>query len=47
MMMHHLLLKKTKTDAANLKSNVDKLDIDKLKIIPDDLSNLKSEVDKN
>ena len=46
MMMHHLLLKKTKTDAANLKSNVDKLDIDKLKIIPDDLSNLKSEVDK-
>ena len=48
-MMHHLLLKKTKTktDAANLKSNVDKLDIDKLKIIPDDLSNLKSEVDKN
>ena len=48
MIMHHLLLKiKKKPDAANLKSNVDKLDIDKLKIIPDDLSNLKSEVDKN
>ena len=35
-----------KTDLANLKSNVDKLDIDKLKTIPDDLSNLISEVDK-
>ena len=29
-----------------LKSNVDKLDIDKLKTIPDDISNLKSKIDK-
>ena len=34
-----------KVDLANLKSNVDKLDIDKLKTIPDNLSNLKSKVD--
>ena len=31
---------------AHLKSNVDKLDIDKLKNVPNDLSNLKSKVDK-
>ena len=35
-----------KVDSANLKSNVDKLDIDKLKTILDDLSNLKSKVYK-
>ena len=35
-----------KTDLANLKSNVDKLDIDKLKNEPNNLSNLKSKVDK-
>ena len=39
MMIHHLLLKKT--DLASLKSDVDRLDIDKLKTIPDDLNNLK------
>ena len=39
MMIHHLLLKKT--DLASLKSDVDKLDIDKLKTIPEDLNNLK------
>ena len=33
-------------DLANLKSNVDKLDIDKLKNVPSNLSNLKSKVDK-
>ena len=33
-------------DLANLKSNVDKLDIDKLKNVPTNLSNLKSKVDK-
>ena len=33
-------------DLANLKSNVDKLDIDKLKKIRTNLSNLRSEVDK-
>ena len=33
-------------DLASLKSNVDKLDIDKLKTIPTSLSNLKSKVDK-
>ena len=35
-----------KVDSANLKSNVDKLDIDKLKNIPTNLNNLKSKVDK-
>ena len=35
-----------KTDLANLKSNVDKLDIDELKIVPSNLNNLKSKVDK-
>ena len=33
-------------DLANLKSNVDKLDIDKLKNVPTNLNNLKSKVDK-
>ena len=31
---------------ANLKSDIDKLDIDKLKNVPRNLSNLKSKVDK-
>ena len=35
-----------KVDLANLKFNVDKLDIDKLKNFLTNLSNLKSEVDK-
>ena len=35
-----------KVDLASLKSNVDKLDIDKLKNLPTNLSNLKSKVDK-
>ena len=35
-----------KVDLANLKSDVDKLDIDKLKNAPTNLSNLKSKVDK-
>ena len=35
-----------KTDLANLKSDGDKLDIDKLKNVPSNLSNLKSKVDK-
>ena len=35
-----------KVDLANLKFDVDKLDIDKLKNIPSGLSNLKSKVDK-
>ena len=35
-----------KTDLANLKSDVDKLDIDKLKNVPSNLSNLKSKIDK-
>ena len=34
------------TDLANLKSDVDKLDIDKLKNVPSNLSNLKSKVDE-
>ena len=35
-----------KTDLANLKSDVDKSDIDKLKNLPTKLNNLKSKVDK-
>ena len=35
-----------KTDLASLKSDVDKLDIDKLKNVRTNLSNLKSKVDK-
>ena len=35
-----------KTNLANLKTEVDKLDIDKLKILPNNLSNLKVKVDK-
>ena len=43
-LIHHLLLKKT--DLANLKSHVDKLDIIKLKSAPTNLSNLKNKLDK-
>ena len=43
-LMHHLLLKKT--DLANSKSDVDKLDIDKLKNLPINLGNWKSTVGK-
>ena len=35
-----------KTDLASLKSDIDKLDIDKLEKVPSGLSNLKSKVDK-
>ena len=35
-----------KTEIASLKSNVDKLDVDKLKNVPIDLSNFKSKVEK-
>ena len=35
-----------KVDLANLKSNIDKLDINKLKNVPTYLSNLKSKVDR-
>ena len=35
-----------KTDLANLKSDVDKLDIDRLKNVPNNLNSLKSKVDK-
>ena len=35
-----------KIDIANLKSNVDKLDIDKFKNVPSGLSSLKGQVDK-
>ena len=35
-----------KTDLANLKADVGKLDIDKLKNVPINLSNLKSKVDE-
>ena len=43
-LIHHLLLKTL--ILANLKSNVDKLDIDQLKNVGTNLSNLKSKVDK-
>ena len=42
-LVHHFC---KKTDSANLKSDVDKFDIDKLKNVPSNLSNLKSKVDK-
>ena len=35
-----------KVDLASLKSNVDKLDIDRLKNVPTNLNNLKSKIDK-
>ena len=35
-----------KVNLANLKSNADKLDLDKLKYVPTNLSNLKSKVAK-
>ena len=34
-----------KVDLTNLKSDVDKLDIDKLKSVPNNLGNLKNKVD--
>ena len=43
-LIHQILLKKT--DLGNLKSDVDKLDIDKLRNVPNNLSNLKSKADK-
>ena len=43
-LIHQILLKKT--DLADLKSDLDKLDSDKLKNVPSNLSNLKSKVDK-
>ena len=35
-----------KVDLANLKSDVDKLDIDKFKNVPSNLNNLKNKIDK-
>ena len=35
----------TKSDLASLKAEVDKIDVDKLKTVPDNLSNLKSKVE--
>ena len=43
-LIHQILLKRT--DLANLKSDVEKLDIDKLKNAASGLSNLKSSLDK-
>ena len=45
MLIHQDLLKKT--DLANLKSDVDKLDIDKLKNTPTNKGDFKSKVDKS
>ena len=42
-MHHHFAIK---VDLANLKFNVDKLDVDKLEKFPTNLKNLKSKVDK-
>ena len=44
MLIHRILPKQP--DLANLKSDVDKLDTDKLKNVPSNLINLKSKVDK-
>ena len=43
-LIHQIVLKET--NLVNLKSDVDKLDIDKLKNVPTNLSNLKSKEDK-
>ena len=43
-MIHQILLKKT--ELANLKSDVKKLDFDKLKNVPNNSKNLESKVDK-
>ena len=43
-LIYQNLLKKV--DLTNLKSNKDKLDIDKLKNVPTNLSNLKNKIDK-
>ena len=43
-LIHQILLKKT--DLANLKSDRDKLDFDKLKNVPSGLRNSKSKLDK-
>ena len=43
-LIRHRLLRKT--DLANLKSDIDKLDIIKLKNVPNNLNNLKSNIDK-
>ena len=43
MLIHQILLKKT--DLANLKSDIEKLDFDKLKNVPTNLGNLKNKVD--
>ena len=43
-LIHHLLLKKT--DLANLKPVVDKLDSNELKNVPSILNNLKIKIDK-
>ena len=42
----HQVKQAKKIDLASLKSNVNKLDIDKLKNVPTNLDNLKSKVDK-
>ena len=44
MLIHRTFAKGT--DLANLKSDVDKLDIDRLKNVPTSLNSLKSKVDK-
>ena len=43
-LIYQIMLKKT--DLVNLKSDVNKLDIDKLKNVPTNFSNLKSKIDK-
>ena len=43
-LIHRILLKKT--DLVNFKSNVDKVNTDKLKNVPSKLSKSKSKVDK-
>ena len=45
-LIHWILLERLIQNLANLKSGVDKLDIDKLKNVPSGLSNFKSKVDK-
>ena len=44
-LIHWILLKKKQTELANLEFDVDKLGIDKLKNVPSNVRNLKSNLD--
>ena len=45
-LIHQNLIKRLGKNIASLKSNISKLDVDKLRNVPSHLSNLKNKVDK-